>query len=113
MSGFKRLVDLFDLFVCSRVEKSLFPLLAALSMLLVPTDLSAQNESPKPGKPVWISSSNLSSDTGYGQLEWDLTPGMVVEMFQLREKFNGTTSYSYVSGRKLDIYRAIPGHYEF
>ena len=99
----------------AQLKKTLvsLPLFFALLLSIIPLDLSAQSGSPKLGKPKWVSSGSLFSDTGYGQLEWKQKPGEAVELFQLTEKFEGKTSYSFVSGRELNIYRSMPGQYEF
>jgi len=92
---------------------SLLPLVCALLLSIIPHESHAQSGGSRPGKPAWISSGSLSSDTGYGQLEWEQKHGEAVEMFRLKEKFDGKTSYSFVSGRELKIYRGTPGQYEF
>ncbi|MEE8339534.1 MAG: putative Ig domain-containing protein, partial [Xanthomonadales bacterium] len=99
----------------ARLGKSLvlLPLLCALLLSIISFDLNAQSGGRRLAKPTWISSGSLSSDTGYGQLKWEQKHGEAVEMFQLKEKFDGKTSYSYVSGRELKIYRANPGQYQF
>ena len=67
----------------ARLKKILvsLPLFFALLLSIIPLDLSAQSGSPKLGKPKWISSGSLFSDTGYGQLEWEQKPGEAVELF--------------------------------
>ncbi len=110
--GFFRLINWFGF---QRGNKSLllFLLLLGLLQSIFLLDLSAAGGEPIPGKPTWISSLSLTSDTGYGLLEWAQKPGQAVEMFRISERFDGKTANSYVSGRDLKIYRARPGKYEF
>ena len=73
----------------ARLKKTLvsLPLFFALLLSIIPLDLSAQGGSPKLGKPKWISSGSLFSDTGYGHLEWEQKPGEAVELFQKNPEF--------------------------
>jgi hypothetical protein len=63
--------------------------------------------------PAWSTGDRLTSDDGYAELTWQSAGDGQVELYRLTESRDGQELHGYVSGRRLLLYRVVPGSYSF